>query len=499
MRLKGVIDYSMGNFLCVRGFAPMIELCEISESIQEIQRPLIDQHKGEMQRYLSSGEFTFFPEVILCADFAEGDLISENINVLRESVTRETAIKNIKIAGFTISSQIKERKKLHNSQSYDRVQAVFLDFDKSKIQKLLRIDGNHRLSAVDENSSYKELNIPFCLLLFRNNQETEKFCRALFHNINYKQIPLTMEQNLKLIIESAELFDDETLKNDPSFGYHYYLARKLYLEGIDFGYVPNIKSYVEKSIFTFLVEEFKILLDQKLLKENEESVVSFKSFLGALNEVIGNCGLIITEETGHENIAIIGALAFYYFKSTPQYNAFLKWISKNNIGVIKGLHLNDVIGIYDRIYAGLPKRVFLARWYPSLSNGDELTKANYRLTKIKDLVENTFNLEFIDLGTEESGTYSIRTKMYNDIKVSDIFIADLTGLRSNVMIELGYALHHVGTGRMLLLFQPLNDKDKVPFDLSDFRYEEIVDSAQIEEKVKPKIQAILDKVNSGEI
>lgn len=26
MRLTGVIDYSMGNFLCIRGFCPMIKL-----------------------------------------------------------------------------------------------------------------------------------------------------------------------------------------------------------------------------------------------------------------------------------------------------------------------------------------------------------------------------------------------------------------------------------------------------------------------------------------
>lgn len=273
----------------------------------------------------------------------------------------------------------------------------------------------------------------------------------------------------------------------------------MYREGIDFGYVPKIKKYIENSLFTFLVEEFKLLLDYKLLEEKDESVGIFKEVLVDLNAVIESCGLAITEETGHDNIAVIGALAFYYFKAKPQYDAFLKWISRNNIGVIKGLHLNDVIGIYDKIYAGIPKRVFLARWYPSSVNGDELTKANCRLSAIKELVENTFSLEFIDLGTEESGTYSIRTKMYNDIKSSDIFIADLTGLRSNVMIELGYALHHVGTGRMLLLFQPKNGEDKVPFDVSDFRYEEIVDSAQIVEKVKPKIQAILDKVNSGEI
>jgi len=46
-----------------------------------------------------------------------------------------------------------------------------------------------------------------------NDFETDKFCRALFYNINAKQIPLKMQHNLRIIIESEQDFDDETLKN----------------------------------------------------------------------------------------------------------------------------------------------------------------------------------------------------------------------------------------------------------------------------------------------
>lgn len=89
-----------------------------------------------------------------------------------------------------------------------------MEFDKFPCggREFLRIDGNHRLSAVNEFSSYAHKRIPYCLLLFRNEIETNKFCRALFYNINTKQIPLKTEQNLKVIIESEQTFDDETLK-----------------------------------------------------------------------------------------------------------------------------------------------------------------------------------------------------------------------------------------------------------------------------------------------
>lgn len=52
MRLTGIIDYTMDNFLCVRGFASMLELSEISKPDEDIQRDLIDDHRGEMEAFL---------------------------------------------------------------------------------------------------------------------------------------------------------------------------------------------------------------------------------------------------------------------------------------------------------------------------------------------------------------------------------------------------------------------------------------------------------------
>ena len=45
MRLTGIIDYTMDNFLCIRGFAPMLELAQISRADENIQRDLIEEHR----------------------------------------------------------------------------------------------------------------------------------------------------------------------------------------------------------------------------------------------------------------------------------------------------------------------------------------------------------------------------------------------------------------------------------------------------------------------
>ena len=65
VKLSGILEYSMGSFLCLRGFASFKMLSAISEPNPEVQRDLIAQHQGEMAEFLNEGEYRFFPEVIL--------------------------------------------------------------------------------------------------------------------------------------------------------------------------------------------------------------------------------------------------------------------------------------------------------------------------------------------------------------------------------------------------------------------------------------------------
>ena len=155
MRLTGVIDYSMGNFLCIRGFCPMIKLANISETIPEIQRDLLSEHAGEMDRFLSSGEFTFFPEVILCSDLAANGAEYDAITSLRVAVRQKQNF-NGWVGPFKFATKGYELKSKEDERKKDNVQTVYMDFDTAKTAKFLRIDGNHRLSAVNEHSTYGE-------------------------------------------------------------------------------------------------------------------------------------------------------------------------------------------------------------------------------------------------------------------------------------------------------------------------------------------------------
>ena len=90
-------------------------------------------------------------------------------------------------------------------------------------------------------------------------------------------------------------------------------------------------------------------------------------------------------------------------------------------------------------------------------------------------------------------------RLNRESEMCDIFIADLTGARHNVMIEVGYALKYVGTGRMLFYFQAGEHCKAVPFDVSHLNYVPIVDSGDIGATVKERIQTILTQAKNGEI
>jgi hypothetical protein len=145
----------------------------------------------------------------------------------------------------------------------------------------------------------------------------------------------------------------------------------------------------------------------------------------------------------------------------------------------------------------IPKRVFLARWYPTQDAPDDAhNKANLRLQQLRQTLLNIqqqhgASLELIDMGTEEGGTFPIHSRMYEAISSSDIIVCDLTGHRPNVYVEAGYALKHHESNRLIFLFEPKNIDDKVPFDLNTFKYVPITQAAEIPNKIGAELMAIL--------
>lgn len=480
--LSGILDFSMGNFLCLRGFADYKTLSRISKENKDVQRELIEKHKGEMAAFLNSGEYRFFPEIVLSVSLLTRNNHSDVSDFFDAVNSRKEW--NKKLGDINIS--------IFNHDAGDKNRVAHITFDETRTM-LNRIDGNHRLSAASE--VIEDFKVPFCLILCQNPDEENRYSRAIFHNINAKQIPLDLEENLKVILGSTEVFSDGKLKTDPSFGWKYYLARKT-LQDIDFTYFPAINSYIRQAKYSFFVDLFGFLLKNQSVEENDSAITKVKTQLFEVERALVESEIMATTT----NIAVIGALAYYRLTNESKYRGFLSWIKKNNIGNVKKLHIDDVINLYDEIYEHVPKKVFLARWYPSAEHdgNNEYRKAESRISAIKEIVQQ-LNLELTDLGTKETGTFDIRDVMYHDIRECDIFIADLSGARHNVMIEVGYALKYVKTARMLFYFQASDKCTSVPFDVSHLNYVPIVDSAEIKTSVKARIENILEQARNGEI
>ncbi len=492
IKLSGILQYSMGGFLCLRGFASFKLLSAVSEPNPEVQRELIETHRGEMADFLNAGEYRFFPEVILSLHLTDGTKDFEILESFHASLSAgQTWNKNVGNIHFSTSQNVTK----NTTNTYDplprleRMNLTHIRFDE-KTNRLTRIDGNHRLSVADEIAD--DFSVPYCLLLFRTPTENEQYARAIFHNINAKQIPLKLEENLRVILGSPAVFSDDKLKSDPSFGWEYYLARKT-LERVDLTYFPAIIAYIGNEKNTFFVELYKWLLRNNELQAEDASVDIIRTQLVDIESALVDSGTFASSA----NIAIIGAMAYYKLTDPFKYRGFLKWVKKNHIGNVSQLHMDDVIKLYDEIYEHIPKKAFLARWYPAQTD-PEYTRSLHRVNAIKK-VARELNLELTDLGTQTAEAFDIREVMYHDIRDCDIFIADLTGARPNVMVEVGYALRYVDTGRMVFYFQETDSAKKVPFDVNHFSYDKISDSAEIESKTKARIEAILAKAYNGAV
>ena len=485
MRLTGIVDYAMDNFLCIRGFASMLDLAEISKADENIQRDLIEEHRGEMEAFLSEGRFTFFPEVILGANMQGTESDIEKINYFYEQIRAEKGSKRTTINNIKYTIKTNAVKKENSEFAYDIIQTIFMEFDKTALKgnEFLRIDGNHRLSAVTECSSYAEKRIPYCLVLFRNKEETDKFCRALFYNINTKQIPLRMEQNLKVIIESYQTFDDETLMYDPSFGFNYFLTRRIN-KSVDLSEFPFVKMFIEENQYTYFVEVLDLLIKDKLIEEAAESVNIVSSALSRINGVLKKAAL----SSVPHNLGIIGAFTYYMLKEERKANEFLKWVKKNSLVDVSDLHMGDIINIYDKIYDSAPKKIFMSMWY------SKETEDTYKEVKdVKDLILRDYNveLEIVKVDEHKDG-YSgdIYKRIIEGIDSCDLLIADLSYGNKNVHHEIGYAQ---GRGKKVLLLYHMregaNPADEIGSNLSMHDQLRFETYSQLREGLLEKIKA----------
>jgi hypothetical protein len=464
MILTGILHASLGGFTCIRGVAPMGDLARCSKYDREYQRSLITTHEAEIQYFLDDQKYLFFPEVILSAslqfdfkkytgtkaiaplaDIFSGKGFKSNVNGVTVRVVKTKTPKQLTTAIIAAEIAYLELPEEHLANGL----------------KLFRIDGNHRLSAAENTDRFKTLPAPFCIVLHDDVTQATLFEKVVFHNINAKQVPLTSEENLRLILQEGEqaLFTDKDLLENRSFGPAYYLARKL-VAALNPEYLPGLKKALENPrTLTLSLTQFLSARDEKL---NETTPAELDKQVGRLREALKAVNAIYEKRHKLAENGCHGVLvAFAHFalhNDGRQLPSFERWIISNRIDYLAPVSTTDGIGyhyhlgrtqavdaaslvsVFESILVSKHREIFISmafrneteETYKTIQKTVDQLNAKHGLTiKLREIRIDHFN---------PGHSYTIDDEILKIIEGSGLLIADLTFGNRNVYHEIGYLM-----------------------------------------------------------
>ncbi|WP_256413982.1 DNA sulfur modification protein DndB [Acinetobacter sp. 5862] len=488
MIIRGILEYSLGGQLCIRGFAPLGELARLSQPDESYQRAYIQERQEELQKYLKNNNYLFFSEIVLSLDLKHKLTYDGSSNELPLLQFKESSTRSFKsnIDGTELREKSVSYRNKSDIRNKTEIKLVEIILDDRQIgegkRPFNRIDGNHRLSAVedlnDENVSKKDC--PFCIILSSSvegvdglilQQEGKKAERIIFNNINAKAVPLTMEQNLKAIIlqDGVDGFDDEELKE--KFDWATYAVRKLGIALISnlADVYPNLGQDFLNCPLTFSKKIIDIALTENVIVELDEEINKIKQALREVNQILGN------ENLTEISVDIVVACVFIQL-SQMKLPIFINWLKRNHIFDLDQVHSKSLIKIYKKIKEVKSKQVFISMQF------SPDTTPHY--DAIKEAVQ-TINQEFgqeillreIRIDQFNQGySHNINDEILELIEDSGLLIADISHQNGNVYHEIGYLMglnrgKGLGQKNFILIKNDSSpfDANRVGFNLTDIK------------------------------
>lgn len=428
----------------LRGFAKMSDLVNASDVDQNNYQRIEDlQHINDIKNFLKNGKIRFLPEVVLVAR-NEIQIQEINLNLKGKQLGR---FKNINYRRITV-------------------------FPKS----LYRVDGNHRLEAYEENQ--KDYYIPFSIILWHVDDESEESQEQkekrkrndidneafLFYLLNAKSKPLTLEDNIKGIVQSdISVWKDENIR-DVNFIFPH--LREIYND-------LNNDSLFKKSHYKDTNDNQNVwtqylnILNEIFTKENkdkkldEEYTISFNK--EQCKEMVCNTLLLLNQTTRFKYLR-------EHYKKFPQlvfYLYYLKFLDKENkINIENDLEdintwaekykhddnsFENPINMYENAMKQIQRdeiNIFVAMPY---YNKDCIKQFNINYEKViaeiaKKKPKLKDRLKLFPIMEHTGETKNILSYIDNCINKCQIFIADVSDdpaknniVNPNVMYELGVA------------------------------------------------------------
>lgn len=444
--------------MCQRICAPIKELERISRADYTYQRNLLPEQQKEIKTFLDKEEFLFFPEVILSYK-VKFDISIDTLNQspLQQLESSKKYTSNVDDVSLKIDKI--EYKGTKDIRGVERIEVVEFNMPDDILDELIergehpfhRIDGNHRLSAakLTNTEKVKRMQIPFCIILseeliqeeFKDGvmrkikvSQNEKFEKMVFHNINTKTIPLTSEENLRVILQDDKNFKDAYIKNK---GWDYLAARVLVKELPDnLGQVyPYLGNEFNRQPFTVTKETAKLLFDDKVIDKKKSNVAKIKEAIAVVNKAFGD------RQPRLENVdkSIIIA-AIYIHINVQSLSSFLNWVIANHIYESEGLLPSSLIKIYSKIDQSKSRQIFISMQFDdktaphlkAIKLAIEEVNRDHKLDiKLKEIRIDTFN---------QGHSYKIDDEILRLIEDSGLLIADISEKNVNVYQELGYIM-----------------------------------------------------------
>ena len=526
MIFSGILHTSLGGFTVIRGVAPLGDLARCSEFNPGYQRNLIETHKEEIERFLADREFLFFPEVVLSVslqfDFNKFKG-KRNINPVPDILAGRGFESNVNdLSVKTVKTDLPKAQEVVGGSNAP--QLAYLDLPEHQIDeglRLFRIDGNHRLSAVGDAQPREpiyDLGTPFCIVLHDDPDLAVRFEKVVFHNINAKQIPLTSEENLRLILEDDEgsLFSDKKLFQSANFGPAYYLARKL-LAKIDEGYLAALKRPLEnrRSLVLALTQ---FLIGKGVISETENTSV-LDAKVPRLRDAFKQVNLIYEQKPTLAENACHGVLvAFLYFalyNDGKQLSTFTRWVTNNRIdhltpvmarqglgyhyhlGRVQAVDATSLVRVFESVLTSRKREIFI-----SMNFREETTETYKTIQKtvqqLNDKHKLGIHLREIRIDEFNKGhSYTITDEILDLIQGSGLLIADLTFGNHNVYHEVGYLMGlNRGSGKAQDNFILIADKktrgeqleSDIGFNLKDWQQLRFESTRQLEEELTESLE-----------
>ena len=237
VKLEGIIYKTFEHYVVLRGFAPIKDLAVISHKPNSYQRPAITSHKDDIIRFLgdNNNEYRYFPEITLACRVNDYEELIRSIGSANDVDWEDARV----VPGLKVLSQ---------RIPFTGYRARHANLVKNNNRDIVRVDGNHRLESFDNKDDdiwleydMKEIGgliVPFTVI-FSNAEVADRFEAGIFHNINFKQVPLRIEASLRIIID-VDAFDDKE-----KLGKEYPLAIKLikHIEKADLRSIPWLQNH----------------------------------------------------------------------------------------------------------------------------------------------------------------------------------------------------------------------------------------------------------------